>query len=236
MKQLVDHCREKDTVEHQLKYFESTYHQKSPIWWYTCEIFLYGMLNHALRCLEMKTMAKLGFVIRKLHQLLLQLYREHLNDFKTKLVVYRVQDFNEKGFHHLNINKDGLLSFNNFLSTSKNSFINSNHYSSKLIICQKILRQSVSRQAIQQIDMTGQVRSYIFLSGLQIDVRHSDDSFNKHRAFKISLKMKKQVIVVVRYCKCLSGSISNLAGFYFISFSCVSYAFTFYFTGKGAGD
>ena len=35
MKQLVDYCRETGTVEHQLKYFESTYHQKSPIWWYT---------------------------------------------------------------------------------------------------------------------------------------------------------------------------------------------------------
>ena len=124
MKRLVEHCSEKGTVEYQLKYFESTYHQKSPIWWYTCEIFLYGMLNHALRCLEMETMAKFGFVIRKLHQQLLELHREQVNDLKGKLVVYRGQGFNEKDFHHLNSNKGGLLSFNNFLSASKNLFIN----------------------------------------------------------------------------------------------------------------
>ena len=124
MRQLVDHCREKGTVEHQLKYFESTYHQKSSIWWYTCEIFLYSMLNHALRCLEMETMVKLGFFIRNLHQQSLELHREQLNDFKGTFVVYRGQGFNEKDFHHLNSNKGGLLSFNNFLSTSTNSFIN----------------------------------------------------------------------------------------------------------------
>ena len=82
------------------------------------------MVNQALRCLEMETMAKLGFFTRNLHQQLLQLHREQLNDFKGKLVVYRGQRFNEEDFHHLNSNKGGLLSFNNFLSTSKNSFIN----------------------------------------------------------------------------------------------------------------
>ena len=124
MKQLVDYCRETGIDEDELKCFESTYHQKSPIWWYTCETFLYGTLNHALRCLEMKTMTKLGFVIRNLHQQLDRLHREQLNDFKEKFVVYRGQGFKEKDFHHLNSNMGGLLSFNNFLSTSKNSFIN----------------------------------------------------------------------------------------------------------------
>ena len=46
MKQLVDHCHKTGgTDEYQLSDFERRYHQKSPIWWYTCEIFLYGMLN-----------------------------------------------------------------------------------------------------------------------------------------------------------------------------------------------
>ena len=119
MKQLVDYCGETGIDEDELKYFESTYHKKSPIWWYTCELFLYGMLNHALRCLKMETMVKLGFVIRGLHQQLLQLHREQLNDFKEKLVVYRGQGYNEGHFHHLNKSKGGLLSFNSFLSTSK---------------------------------------------------------------------------------------------------------------------
>ena len=114
MKQLVDYCRETGIDEDELKYFESTYHQKSPIWWYTCETFLYGMLNHALRYLEMETMTKLGFVIRNLHQQLLELHREQLNNFKEKLVVYRGQGYNEEHFHHLNKSNGGLLSFNSF--------------------------------------------------------------------------------------------------------------------------
>ena len=58
MKQLVDYCRGKDINDNELKDFEGRYHQKSPIWWYTCEIFLYGILNPALRSLEIETMAK----------------------------------------------------------------------------------------------------------------------------------------------------------------------------------
>ena len=120
MKQLVDYCRETGTNENELKDFESRYrHQKSPIWWYTREIFLYGMLNQALRSLEMETMVKLGFVIRNLHQQLAQLHKEQLNDFKKKFVVYRGQGFNKEDFQRLDNNKGGLISFNSFLSTSK---------------------------------------------------------------------------------------------------------------------
>ena len=31
---------------------ERKYHQKTPIWWYTCEGFLYPMLNRALRLMD----------------------------------------------------------------------------------------------------------------------------------------------------------------------------------------
>ena len=119
LKKMVDYCREKGIVEHQLKDFQSRYHQKSPVWWYTCEIFLYGMLNHALRCLEMETMSKLGFFIRNLHHRLTQLHRKQSNEYKEKFVVYRGQGLNKDDFVHLDSIKGGLLSFNNFLSTSK---------------------------------------------------------------------------------------------------------------------
>ena len=133
MEQLVNHCRKTGgTDEYELRDFERRYHQKSPIWWYTCEIFLYGMVNRALRCLEMETMVKLGFFIRKLHQQLEQLYREQVNSFKEKFVVYRGQGFNEKDFHYLNSNKGGLLSFNSFLSTSKLKQVSMNSIKRKL--------------------------------------------------------------------------------------------------------
>ena len=116
---LSTYFRETSTDEDELREFESKYHQKSPIWHYACENFLYGMLNDARQCLEMETMAKLWFAIRNLHRQLDQLHREQLNDFTKKFVVYRGQGSNKEDFHHLNGNKGGLLSFNRFLSTSK---------------------------------------------------------------------------------------------------------------------
>ena len=124
LKKMIDYCSEKGIVEHQLKDFQSRYHQKSPVRWYTCNIFLYGMLNHALRCFEMETMTKLGFFIRNLHHQLTQLHRQQSNEFKEKFVVYRGQGLNHEDFNHLSSVKGGLLSFNNFLSTSKSPFTN----------------------------------------------------------------------------------------------------------------
>ena len=104
------------------------YYQKSSIWRYTCENFLYSMLNQALRSFEMKTIPKLGFVIRNLHQ---QLHREQSNVFKKKFIVYCGQGLNEEDFNHLNSIEDGLLSFNNFLSTNNtcltNTFLYTKH-------------------------------------------------------------------------------------------------------------
>ena len=116
---LSTYFRETSTDEDELREFESRYRQKSPIWRYTCEIFLYGVLNDARQCLELETIAKLCFAIRNLHRQLDQLHREQLNDFTKKFVVYRGQGSNKEDFHHLNGNKSGLLSFNSFLSTSK---------------------------------------------------------------------------------------------------------------------
>ncbi|CAM2725350.1 unnamed protein product [Rotaria socialis] len=94
------------------------YHQKSPVWWYTCEMFLYGMLNWGLRSLDMEAMSKLGFFIRSLHLQLKQLHQKQSAKFKKSFTVYRGQGMKEEDFQNLLDSKGGLLSFNNFLSTS----------------------------------------------------------------------------------------------------------------------
>ncbi|CAF3699095.1 unnamed protein product [Rotaria sp. Silwood1] len=115
---LVIYCRSKGISGTELKNFQSKYHQESPIWWYTCEIFLYGMLNRALRSLDMETMTKMGFFIRNLHRQLEQLHKEQSSAFTKKFVVYRGQGLSEQDFQHLVDTKGGLLSFDSFLSTS----------------------------------------------------------------------------------------------------------------------
>lgn len=119
VKDLVTYCYHQNILKSQVKYFENDYHKHTPIWWYTDETFLYGMLNKALRSLDMEGMTKMGFFIRKLHQQLEQLHKEQSTMHEKQFDVYRGQGLTEKDFESLRSTKGGLLSFNNFLSTSK---------------------------------------------------------------------------------------------------------------------
>ncbi|CAF4740038.1 unnamed protein product [Rotaria sp. Silwood1] len=116
---LVDYGRQQQVSESQLVYFKRKYHRKSPIWWYTYECFLYGMLNKALRLLDMEAMIKMGFFIRNLHRQLEQVHKEQSDTYRETFIVYRGQGLAQQDFNHLVDTKGGLLSFNNFLSTSK---------------------------------------------------------------------------------------------------------------------
>ncbi|CAF3171051.1 unnamed protein product [Rotaria socialis] len=119
---LVRFCREKGIPEQEINEFKRNYHQESAVWWYTKEIFLYGMLNRGLRSLDMEAMSKLGFFIRKLHLELEQLHKEQSASFKKSFTVYRGQGLSQQDFQKLMDSKGGLLSFNNFLSASKTLF------------------------------------------------------------------------------------------------------------------
>ncbi|CAF3330848.1 unnamed protein product [Rotaria socialis] len=120
MNTLVAFCRKQNISETEISEFELNYDQKSAVWWYTKEIFLYGMLNRGLRSLDMEAMSKLGFFIRKLHLELEQLHKEQSGSFKESFTVYRGQGLSQQDFQNLMDSKGGLLSFNNFLSTTHN--------------------------------------------------------------------------------------------------------------------
>lgn len=68
IRDLVNYCESKGVPKSELNLFRYEYYQKSAIWWYTYEFFLYGMLNRALRTLDTEAMLKMGFFIRALHQ------------------------------------------------------------------------------------------------------------------------------------------------------------------------
>ncbi|CAF1977992.1 unnamed protein product [Rotaria magnacalcarata] len=118
MNTLVKYCREKNIPEQEINEFRHNYHSESAVWWYTKEIFLYGMLNRGLRSLDMEAMSKLGFFIRSLHLQLMQLHQEQLANFRKPFTVYRGQGMTKEDFQNLLDSKGGLLSFNNFLSTN----------------------------------------------------------------------------------------------------------------------
>ncbi|CAF1363475.1 unnamed protein product [Rotaria sordida] len=124
MKDLVTYCREqKDISEDQIKLIEREYRDHTPIWWYTAPYFMYSMLNRGLRQMDVDIILKMGFFIRHLHQHIADLHREQQNSkaaMPSKFQVFRGQGLSMEAFEKMKKTKGGLMSFNNFLSTSRN--------------------------------------------------------------------------------------------------------------------
>src|SRR5262249_30549541 len=88
--------------------------------WYTCPWFLCSMLNRALRTMEVVLIINMGFFVRDLHQHIVQLHSQQYGKHahSVTFIVYRGQGLSPTDFDRLKQTKGGLLSFNNFLSTS----------------------------------------------------------------------------------------------------------------------
>jgi tetratricopeptide (TPR) repeat protein len=88
----------------------------SPIWWYTRHCFIYSMLNKALRIQDIEIILKMGFFMQDIHRQIEQLHS--LSTKRESFIVYRGQCMSNSEFEEMRNNQGGLLSFNNFLSTS----------------------------------------------------------------------------------------------------------------------
>ena len=127
--EFIQHCRQAlDGNSSQLedvKKLSRDYRKKTPIWWYTLECFLYPMLNRALRTMDADLMVKLGFFIADLHRQIQELHREEFSGAGSnqKFTVYRGQGMEKAEFEKMLASKGGLISFNNFLSTSRTDHI-----------------------------------------------------------------------------------------------------------------
>src|ERR1700733_5493915 len=124
--EFIEYCREAlADNEGQLKNvtkLERNYRDETPIWWYTFECFLYPMLNRVLRLMDADVIIKMGFFISDLHRHIEQLHKEQFGGHKSNIsfTVYRGQGMSKIAFEEMTKTKGGLISFNNFLSTSKN--------------------------------------------------------------------------------------------------------------------
>ncbi|CAF1248851.1 unnamed protein product [Adineta steineri] len=120
IKQFTTYCRKHDCGSAtNIDRFENEYHTQSAIWWYTSPIFIYSMLNSALRFMEGDTIISMGFFIHDLHQQIQQLHQQQLSSYHDKsFIVYRGQGLSKADFEKLQKTNGTLLSFNNFLSTS----------------------------------------------------------------------------------------------------------------------
>ncbi|CAF4142251.1 unnamed protein product [Adineta steineri] len=125
-KEFITYCREVyEDDENELKninQLQTTFKNNIPIWWYTWDAFLYRMLNQALRSMDVDMIIRMGFFISDLHRDIQRLHSEQFDGYQsgTTFTVYRGQGLSKEDFTEMTKTKGGLLSFNNFLSTSNN--------------------------------------------------------------------------------------------------------------------
>jgi tetratricopeptide (TPR) repeat protein len=145
IQEYIDYSREafvdNDVELENIRKLERKYREETPIWWYTFECFLYPMLNRALRTMDVNIIIMMGFFVTDLHR---HIERLHIEQFGAHpqsqvLTVYRGQGLSNVDFDQLVKTKGGLMSFNNFLSTSK----------------QRNVSLTFARNAIRNPDMMG---------------------------------------------------------------------------------
>ncbi|CAF4334330.1 unnamed protein product, partial [Adineta steineri] len=125
IQQFTAYCRNNNSLSPiNTNRFEKEYAAQLAIWWYTFPSNIYCMLNYALRTLDADAIITMGFFMCHLHQQIQQLYEQQVSSYGRKpFLVYRGQGLMKSDFEKLQRAKGGLMSFNNFLSTSKDKKI-----------------------------------------------------------------------------------------------------------------
>ena len=117
-----------------IKEFEQKYRAQEVIWWYTVECFLYRMLNEALRLLRADIIVNMGFFIRDLHKRIEFLQTKQLDQYgRQPFLVYRGQKLSNNALERMKKTKKGLMSFNNFLSTTIDKSIARKHIRDQIL-------------------------------------------------------------------------------------------------------
>jgi tetratricopeptide (TPR) repeat protein len=129
IQEFLKYCREQfasnSTGLRNVDKLQEEYCLHKPIWWYTSDGFLYSMLNRALRIMEVDLIIKMGFFVRDLHNHIAALHSEQYRGqtHSDSFTLYRGQGLSPTDFDQLMETKGGLLSFNNFLSTSRDQAV-----------------------------------------------------------------------------------------------------------------
>jgi tetratricopeptide (TPR) repeat protein len=184
--EFLNYCRDmfddNERVVENVDQLKRTYHNRTPIWWYTYQGFLFTMLNRALRTTDVDIMIKMGFFIGDLHRDIEKLHKEQFDGHLTSktFTVYRGQGLSSTDFDQLMKTKGGLLSFNNFLSTSKDrdvslAFAESNQYNT----------DSVGILFVMTIDSSQSTTPFASINGVSYFQTEDEVLFSMHTIFRI---------------------------------------------------
>ena len=181
-----DYCRDafadnENEIEN-IKQLESEYHNKTPIYWYTCQMFLYPMLNRALRLMDGDIITHMGFFIGDLHRQIEKLHQEQYAGATAAdtFTVYRGQGLSTGDFEKISKIKDGLMSFNNFLSTSTVRKVS-------LSFAQDATRNpdQVGVLFIMKIDPTQSTAPFASIAGISKFKTEEEVLFSMHSVFRV---------------------------------------------------
>lgn len=182
------YCRVRYIDDCQIKEFEQEYFQKTAISWYTSESFITPMLNWALRTLAVDTILKMGFFIRDLHRHIEKRHKEQVNNYKGCFTVYRGQGLSEADSEKLEQTKGGLMSFDNFLCTSRNRKVSKDSARSALTD-----PNSVGILFVMTIDPTISANPFAVMSSDNTQsLSEQDILFSIHTVFHIDEIKKKK--------------------------------------------
>ncbi|CAF1462080.1 unnamed protein product [Adineta steineri] len=161
---------------------QATYKNKTPIWWYTWDAFLYRMLNQALRLMDVDMIIRMGFFINDLHCDIQRLHSEQFDSHQLgkTFTVYRGQCLSKEDFTEMTKTKGGLLSFNNFLSTSKNR-------NTALEFLQQVAINAdlVGILFVMSINPTDSTTPFASVTDVSYFHREDDVVFSTHTIFRI---------------------------------------------------
>ena len=166
-----------------VKKFERQYGDQSPIWWYTYPCFLYPMLNRALRLMDTEMIVNMSFFIGDLHRHIEQLHQEQFGGHRSNksFIVYRGQGLSKVDFEQLSKTRGGLLSFNNFLSTSKKQEISMRFVQDALANV-----EMVGVLFVMTIDPTQSNTPFASITGVSYFEEKEDEVlFSMHTVFRI---------------------------------------------------
>ena len=138
--ELVEFCRSRNVHENDplIDEFERQYNRDLVIWWYTRECFLFKMVNQALRTFDGKTIMKMSFFIRDLHEKITEIHSKlHINE--NSLILYRGMTLPNDIFRQWKKNEGDLIVFNSFLSTTSKigiamNFSNQNDQDTRILL------------------------------------------------------------------------------------------------------
>lgn len=100
-----------------IKCFRQDYESEHSLWWYSKEVFIYGILNKALRKGDMDTLYTLRFLIRDLYEELKE-NKYTSNEQSPVLDVYRGQVMSCEELEHIQSSIGQYISMNSFFSTT----------------------------------------------------------------------------------------------------------------------